>query len=54
MAVKKVLKENIGLLTFLLSMAIFRSAFADYYSIPSSSMEPPIAGVEREDPYKMH
>ncbi|GLX85146.1 signal peptidase I [Thalassotalea loyana] len=53
MAVKKVLKENIGLLTFLLSMAIFRSAFADYYSIPSSSMEPTLEVGDRVGVSKM-
>lgn len=47
------LKDNAGLIVFLLSMAVFRSAIADYYNIPSGSMEPTLEVGDRIGVTKM-
>lgn len=39
---KKIIKENRGFLVFLLLMSVFRSAVADYNSVPTGSMLPTI------------
>ena len=38
--IKKLFRENKGFLAFLLGMLLFRSAVADWYVVPSSSMYP--------------
>ena len=38
--IKKLCRENKGFLAFLLGMLLFRSAIADWYVVPSSSMYP--------------
>jgi len=40
--IKKMLKENRGLILFLVLMSVFRSAVADYNSVPTGSMLPTI------------
>ena len=40
--VRKFLKENRGFIIFLLLMSVFRSAIADYNSVPTTSMMPTI------------
>lgn len=40
--VKKFIKENRGFIVFLLFMGVFRSAVADYNSVPTTSMVPTI------------
>lgn len=39
---KKIIKENRGFILFLLLMSVFRSAVADYNSVPTGSMLPTI------------
>lgn len=39
---KSFFKENIGLLSFVILMVFFRSAVADWYTIPTGSMQPTI------------
>jgi signal peptidase I len=43
----RLLREYLGLLLFLLGMFAFRSAYADWYHIPSESMEPTIMVGDR-------
>ncbi len=38
--IKSFFKNNLGLISFIVLMVCFRSAVADWYTIPSSSMEP--------------
>ena len=38
--IKSFLKNNVGLFSFIVLMVFFRSAVADWYTIPSSSMQP--------------
>jgi len=40
--IKKLLKENRGFIIFILLMSVFRSAVADYNSVPTGSMLPTI------------
>ena len=37
---KSFLKNNMGIFTFIVLMVFFRSAVADWYTIPSGSMQP--------------
>ena len=39
-SIKKLILENQGLIAFLFGMLLFRSAVADWYVVPSSSMYP--------------
>ena len=39
---KSFFKENIGLLSFVVLMVFFRSAVADWYTVPTGSMQPTI------------
>ena len=43
----KVLKENRSLLIFLVLMSVFRSAVADWYTVPTGSMKPTIVEGDR-------
>ncbi|WP_394203858.1 signal peptidase I [Shewanella waksmanii] len=45
--IKHVLKQNQGLLTFILLMCVFRSAVADWNHVPSGSMKPTILAGDR-------
>jgi signal peptidase I len=49
----KLWQENKSLVLFAFSMLVFRSAVADYYHIPSGSMEPTIAVGDRISVDKM-
>lgn len=40
--IKQYVQNNIGLLTFILLMVFFRSAVADWYTVPTGSMQPTI------------
>lgn len=40
--VKQFLKNNIGLFSFIVLMVFFRSAVADWYTVPTGSMQPTI------------
>ncbi|MET3106616.1 signal peptidase I [Oxalobacteraceae bacterium GrIS 2.11] len=40
LTIKKLFRENKGFVAFLLGMMLFRSAIADWYVVPSSSMYP--------------
>lgn len=44
---KKLLKENRGFIVFIVLMSIFRSAIADYNTVPSGSMLPTIIPGDR-------
>jgi len=45
--IKSLLKNNIGLLSFIVLMVFFRSAVADWYTIPSGSMKPTLEVGDR-------
>jgi signal peptidase I len=45
--VKSFLKNNIGLFSFIVLMVCFRSAVADWYTIPSASMKPTLEVGDR-------
>ncbi|MFZ6847177.1 signal peptidase I [Undibacterium sp. RuRC25W] len=47
MNIKKIVADNKGFLVFMLGMALVRSALADYYSVPSSSMYPTLLEGDR-------
>ncbi|MFZ6687021.1 signal peptidase I [Undibacterium sp. SXout11W] len=47
MNIKKVVADNKGFLVFMLGMVLVRSAVADYYSVPSSSMYPTLLEGDR-------
>jgi len=47
MNIKKIVTDNKGFLVFMLGMALVRSALADYYSVPSSSMYPTLLEGDR-------
>jgi len=42
MKIKRLIKEHTGLLTFIVLMVFFRSALADWYTVPTASMQPTI------------
>lgn len=45
--IKKLFAENLGFLAFLLGMLLVRSAFADWYVVPSPSMYPTLVEGDR-------
>ncbi len=47
MDMKKAVADNKGFLVFMLGMVLVRSAVADYYSVPSSSMYPTLLEGDR-------
>ncbi|MFZ6690374.1 signal peptidase I [Undibacterium sp. SXout20W] len=47
MNIKKMIAENKGFLVFMMGMVLVRSAVADYYSVPSSSMYPTLLEGDR-------
>ncbi len=40
LSIKKLVRDNKGFLFFMLGMLLMRSALADWYRVPSSSMYP--------------
>lgn len=53
MTIKNLIKSNLGLITLILTITVFRSAVADYYTIPSGSMEPSLEVGDRVGVTKM-
>lgn len=46
-AARRLMREYLGLVLFLIGMFAFRSAYADWYHIPSESMEPTLLVGDR-------
>jgi len=47
MGIKKLLRQNRGFITFIVLLALFRGAIADWNVVPTGSMNPTIVEGDR-------